>query len=152
MDLFHILILAAVILSVKGLLERRRIVRRFVTAAASLATGISAGAVSHRPALLVIDTVLLALRLVGVRIDVGLRAGLRRPAVIDYLDARPEGAYGPDIAATVHLGSGLLYPLLARLERDGAIRSWWDPEPVDGQPRRRLYGLAVLPVTTGTEA
>jgi PadR family transcriptional regulator, regulatory protein PadR len=50
---------------------------------------------------------------------------------------------GAEIAKATGVGSGTLYPLLARLERVGWLTSNWesiDPRTA-GRPRRRLYRL-----------
>jgi PadR family transcriptional regulator, regulatory protein PadR len=50
---------------------------------------------------------------------------------------------GAEIAKATKIGSGTLYPLLARLEAAGWFESQWedvDPREV-GRPRRRLYRL-----------
>jgi PadR family transcriptional regulator PadR len=53
--------------------------------------------------------------------------------------------YGLEIAREAGLASGTLYPILARLERDGLLSSEWeeiDPVQVGRRPRRyyRLTG------------
>ena len=53
---------------------------------------------------------------------------------------------GADISRAIGIGSGTLYPLLARLERVNWLSSKWeqvDPAEV-GRPRRRLYKLTGL--------
>ena len=50
---------------------------------------------------------------------------------------------GADISRSTNVGSGTLYPLLARLEQAGWLRSEWevvDPSEV-GRPRRRFYKI-----------
>jgi PadR family transcriptional regulator len=51
--------------------------------------------------------------------------------------------YGFDIADRTRLKTGTLYPLLARLEKEGWLHSRWeDLDPHEaGRPRRRLYTL-----------
>jgi PadR family transcriptional regulator, regulatory protein PadR len=65
-------------------------------------------------------------------------------ALLRVLLERPrEGKSGADIARATKVGSGTLYPLLARLERAGWLSSEWetvDPAAV-GRPRRRFYKL-----------
>jgi DNA-binding PadR family transcriptional regulator len=51
---------------------------------------------------------------------------------------------GTDLMERIGVGSGTLYPLLARFERAGWIRGKWEavnPAGVD-RPRRRHYALA----------
>lgn len=50
---------------------------------------------------------------------------------------------GADISRSTGIGSGTLYPLLARLEQVGWLQSEWevvDPSEV-GRPRRRFYRI-----------
>jgi PadR family transcriptional regulator, regulatory protein PadR len=67
--------------------------------------------------------------------------GLR---VLRFLIERPQASHsGAEIAKATKVGSGTLYPLLARLEAAGWFTSEWenvDPSEV-GRPRRRLYKL-----------
>jgi len=42
---------------------------------------------------------------------------------------------GAQLYVETGLSLGTLYPALARMERDGKVRSWW----TSGTPRRRLY-------------
>ncbi|MBS0563163.1 MAG: PadR family transcriptional regulator [Proteobacteria bacterium] len=53
---------------------------------------------------------------------------------------------GADIGRTLKISSGSLYPLLAKLEKDGLVRSSWeDGDPsVLGRPRRRFYQISGL--------
>lgn len=46
--------------------------------------------------------------------------------------------HGFDLAEHLGVSPGRLYPTLARLEREGALESWWD----EGEPPRRVYGTA----------
>lgn len=53
---------------------------------------------------------------------------------------------GAEISRAVGIGSGTLYPLLARLEAVGWLNSEWeaiDPSTA-GRPRRRLYKLTAV--------
>ena len=53
---------------------------------------------------------------------------------------------GADIARSIHLSSGTLYPILTRLEQAKWIESRWelgDPREL-GRPRRRLYQITAL--------
>ena len=78
-----------------------------------------------------------------MRPDVRLSApGLR---VLKFLSETPQvQRSGADIARVAGVGSGTLYPLLARLEKAGWLTSEWetvDPSEV-GRPRRRFYKLS----------
>lgn len=54
--------------------------------------------------------------------------------------------YGLALAEETGVRSGTVYPILARLERDGWLTSSWEPiDPaIEGRPRRRLYRLTAL--------
>jgi PadR family transcriptional regulator, regulatory protein PadR len=65
-------------------------------------------------------------------------------AVVRCLMANPtEGLSGAEMAKETLLGSGTLYPVLARLETAGWLKSRWEKvEPSEvGRPRRRYYEL-----------
>lgn len=71
-------------------------------------------------------------------------------AVLASLLARPEPRYALEIIEEAGLGSGTVYPVLARLERMGWVTSGWEAvdepallvlRPGDGWPRRRCYWL-----------
>ena len=52
--------------------------------------------------------------------------------------------YGFDIIDQTQLPSGTVYPALARLERDGLLKSAWENEQdahAEGRPARRYYKL-----------
>jgi DNA-binding PadR family transcriptional regulator len=53
---------------------------------------------------------------------------------------------GAEIYAATKVGSGTLYPMLARLEEAGWMTSQWeDIDPVEaGRPRRRYYSVTGL--------
>ena len=53
---------------------------------------------------------------------------------------------GADISKLAAIGSGTLYPLLARFEAAGWFESRWESvEPSEvGRPRRRLYKLTAV--------
>jgi PadR family transcriptional regulator, regulatory protein PadR len=52
--------------------------------------------------------------------------------------------YGLEIIERTGLPSGTVYPLLARLERDGWVTSFWETEDQDARgPRRRFYEISV---------
>ncbi len=75
------------------------------------------------------------------------RLSLQSLQVLRVLLERPErGLAGSDIRRVTGLASGTLYPILARLEQAGWLKSWWeeiDPREV-GRPRKRFY--CVTPV------
>ena len=58
----------------------------------------------------------------------------------------PSGLSGADIAKTTKLASGTLYPILARLEKSGLLKSEWeDVNPSEVQrPRKRLYRVTAV--------
>lgn len=53
---------------------------------------------------------------------------------------------GAELSRRAVIGSGTLYPLLARFEEAGWLKSEWeDTDPTEiGRPRRRLYKLTAL--------
>ena len=58
--------------------------------------------------------------------------------------ADPAGRYyGYDLMKAARLSSGTLYPMLARLEREGLLTSAWEPWAGDpsGRPPRKYYEL-----------
>ena len=59
------------------------------------------------------------------------------------LDDPSEPRSGAQISKLTRLGSGTMYPLLARLEKAGwIVGEWEDIDPSEeGRPRRRLYHL-----------
>lgn len=64
--------------------------------------------------------------------------------VLSALFAEPRKAhYGLEIARAAGLSSGTTYPILARLEREGWVASYWeDIDPVvEGRRPRRYYRL-----------
>jgi PadR family transcriptional regulator PadR len=59
------------------------------------------------------------------------------------LEKPREGRSGAEISRALGIGSGTLYPLLARLENADWMKSEWeqvDPSEV-GRPRKRFYKL-----------
>lgn len=52
--------------------------------------------------------------------------------------------YGLEICSAAGLASGTIHPILARLERQGWLDSWWENiDPVkEGRPKRRYYRLS----------
>ena len=62
------------------------------------------------------------------------------------LEKPREGRSGAEISKTAKVGSGTLYPMLARLEAAGWLSSEWeaiDPR-VAWRPRQRFYKLTAL--------
>lgn len=60
-----------------------------------------------------------------------------------FLEAPTKPHYGLELARRAGLKSGTIYPLLARLERDGMVTSAWeriDPS-AEGRRPRRYYML-----------
>lgn len=75
-----------------------------------------------------------------------------RPSItaVSVLHAIAQGyEYGFDIIDSTGLPSGTVYPALARLERDGYLKSAWEDEAAaheDGRPARRYYRLTAAGV------
>jgi PadR family transcriptional regulator len=62
------------------------------------------------------------------------------------LETPREGRSGAEMAKATKVGSGTLYPMLARLEAAGWLTSEWeaiDPSEA-GRPRRRFYKLTAV--------
>ena len=80
-----------------------------------------------------------------------LRMTLQTKLVLRALSKNPlKLRYGLGISKEAGLPSGTIYPILARLERAGLLRSAWeniDPSE-QGRPRRRHYWLTGEGVTT----
>lgn len=59
------------------------------------------------------------------------------------VDLQTGPIYGYDLMRQADLKSGTLYPILARLERQGFLSSEWETiDPVQaGRPARRVYAL-----------
>jgi PadR family transcriptional regulator, regulatory protein PadR len=78
------------------------------------------------------------------RVDVHVRLSERGLRVLRFMIDQPRASRsGAEIAKATKIGSGTLYPLLARLEAAGWFTSQWetvDPREA-GRPRRRLYKL-----------
>ncbi len=76
--------------------------------------------------------------------DDHVRLSERGLRVLRFMIEQPRASRsGAEIAKATKVGSGTLYPLLARLEAAGWLTSQWenvDPSEV-GRPRRRLYKL-----------
>lgn len=66
-------------------------------------------------------------------------------AAVTVLHAIARGySYGFDVIDETGLPSGTVYPALSRLERDGYVRSSWEPERDahnEGRPARRYYEI-----------
>lgn len=66
-------------------------------------------------------------------------------AALTVLHAVASGtAYGFDIVAATELPGGTVYPALARLERDGFVRSDWEDGKAahaENRPARRYYAI-----------
>jgi PadR family transcriptional regulator, regulatory protein PadR len=76
--------------------------------------------------------------------DEDVRLSERGLRVLRYMIEQPKASRsGAEIAKATKVGSGTLYPLLARLEAAGWFTSQWeDVDPREaGRPRRRLYKL-----------
>jgi PadR family transcriptional regulator PadR len=76
--------------------------------------------------------------------DQDVRLSERGLRVLRFMIDEPRTARsGAEIAKATKVGSGTLYPLLARLEAAGWFTSRWeDVDPHEaGRPRRRLYKL-----------
>jgi len=63
-----------------------------------------------------------------------------------FMETPREGRSGAEISKAIKVGSGTLYPMLARLEAAGWLTSEWeviDPSEA-GRPRRRFYRLTAV--------
>lgn len=72
------------------------------------------------------------------------RRTLSRLAVLGALLESPtKPRYGLDISRAAGLATGTVYPILARLEADGWVESYWEDidAAAEGRPRRRYYRL-----------
>lgn len=71
--------------------------------------------------------------------------GARRLSLsaLSVLHAVADGVkYGFDVIDVTGLPSGTVYPALSRLERDGLVKSTWEPRTsahAEGRPARRYY-------------
>jgi DNA-binding PadR family transcriptional regulator len=64
-------------------------------------------------------------------------------------------SHGFDIVEVTGYPTGTVYPALRRLERDGYVRSHWEPERTaarEGRPARRYYELTASGVKARDEA
>jgi PadR family transcriptional regulator PadR len=67
----------------------------------------------------------------------------------------PQDHYGLAIAKATGLKPGTLYPILARLEEEGLVKSDWedlDEASAAKRRRRRLYELTAPGITCATDA
>ena len=75
--------------------------------------------------------------------------------VLKLFLAKPrEGRSGAEISRETKVGSGTLYPMLARLEQAGWLTSEWEiinPREA-GRPRRRFYKLTAVGQTKANAA
>jgi DNA-binding PadR family transcriptional regulator len=85
----------------------------------------------------------------------GIRLSGPTLKVLKFFLTKPRaGRSGAEISRETQVGSGTLYPMLARLEQAGWLTSEWeivDPKEV-GRPRRRYYKLTGLGQKKATEA
>jgi len=75
----------------------------------------------------------------------------KTPALLAVLQVllHVERPYGLEVIERTGLPSGTVYPLLARLESEGWVTSYWeDSEPNARGPRKRFYEITV----TGAES
>ncbi|WP_229071011.1 PadR family transcriptional regulator [Actinoplanes sp. DH11] len=75
--------------------------------------------------------------------------------VLHALAAEPDRQlYGLEIIDATGLMPGTIYPILARLEQAGWLRSEWEAvdEHAVGRPRRRYYGLTADGATAAVAA
>lgn len=71
-----------------------------------------------------------------------MRITIQLLKVLDaMLQAPDEDHWGFEIMKRTGLKSGTLYPLLARLETAGWVKSDWGTQNDPGRPRRRYYRL-----------
>ncbi|WP_456717206.1 MULTISPECIES: PadR family transcriptional regulator [unclassified Bradyrhizobium] len=58
----------------------------------------------------------------------------------------PAGLAGADIARDTGIRSGTLYPMLARLEDAGWLKSEWEKinPQIEGRPKRRIYTMTTV--------
>jgi PadR family transcriptional regulator PadR len=70
----------------------------------------------------------------------------KTPALLAVLQVllHVDRPYGLEIIERTGLASGTVYPLLARLENEGWVISYWETEePTSRGPRRRFYEITV---------
>jgi DNA-binding PadR family transcriptional regulator len=70
----------------------------------------------------------------------------RELATQRVLETLSKGDYsGLGLMRDAHVGAGLLYPILARLEHEGLVESFWEPHTLGpSRPRRRLFRITDL--------
>jgi PadR family transcriptional regulator PadR len=70
------------------------------------------------------------------------------------LETPREGRSGAEISRATRVGSGTLYPMLARLENADWLTSEWEAvNPAEvGRPRKRFYKLTALGQRSATAA
>lgn len=80
----------------------------------------------------------------GRIISMGLKLSAQTSQVLTTMASRPtDRHYGLELADEAGLPKGSIYPMLARLERDGLVTSEWEEidETKEGRRRRRYYAL-----------
>lgn len=75
--------------------------------------------------------------------DVGtyLRLTPALRAVLTHLLTCGVDTWGLQVMKATGRPTGTVYPILARLEREGFVTSRWQDEPTVPGPRRRLYAI-----------
>lgn len=71
-----------------------------------------------------------------VRMTMATKAVLRA-----LLDGASEDLYGLAVMEWTRLGSGVVYPILTRLEERGWVEARWEADQPAGRPRRCYYKL-----------
>lgn len=61
--------------------------------------------------------------------------------VLTLLRDTPHEVWGLLLSSRSGLPTGTVYPILDRLEREGFVRSRWEPDNDRPGPRRRLYAM-----------
>jgi PadR family transcriptional regulator PadR len=72
-----------------------------------------------------------------------------------FMDAPEQEFYGLELIDKTDLASGTVYPILARLEREGWVESRWEEAVIserEPRPRRRYYRITADGVRSGREA
>ncbi len=64
-----------------------------------------------------------------------------RALLAHFADQPQAWQYGYELSKLTGLGSGTLYPTLARLADQGLLESDWRPSPQPGRPPRHAYRL-----------
>ena len=84
-----------------------------------------------------------------------VRLSLQALGVLEVLLEDPtRRSYGFELMTRVGIKSGTLYPILARLEREGLLESEWEEDDPGalGRPRRRYYLLTAAGCVFSAEA